>query len=248
MGTLPAAAGDDGSHAPVIVSRFLGLILLGTIAGVGLGLQGCTLATQADILRLDDDLNQLRKKQADVLTKMGDLSGNLEGLNSQLESSQQRMGTLTQKMDDLQADLAHRMQVLSGQVTGTSSATQNAPGDIYRLAYNDYTAGKFDLALVGFRNFVSQFPHADLSAQAQFYIGESEFARKNWPEAAREYEKVSQNYAKSDFRPKALYKRALALQALNKTAEARAALKQLVNDYPRHELAKSAHDLLKDSE
>jgi len=169
------------------------------------GFSGCTLATQQDILKLDDDLNHLRKNQADLVSKMTDLSGNLEGLNSQLESSQQRMSSLSQKLDDLQADLSRRFNVLSGQVTGTSSQGASTPGDMYRLAYNDYQAGKFDLALVGFRNFMSQYPRVEISPQAQFYIGESEFALKNWADAAREYDRIIQQFPKSDYQPKALY-------------------------------------------
>ena len=207
-------------------------------------LSGCTLATQDDILRLDNDLIQLRKNQADLVTKMTDLSGNLQNLNSQLESSQQQMTQLSQKLDDLQADLDRRMGVLSGQVTGTSAPASSNPSDIYRLAYNDYQAGKFDLALVGFRNFVAQFPHADQAPQAQFYIGDSEFARKNWLDASAAYEKVVEMYPKSDFEPKALYKRGLALQALNRTDDAKECFKRLLKEHPHHELAKSARDIL----
>src|SRR5207248_2168181 len=113
-------------------------------------------------------------------TKMTDLSGNLEALNSQLESSQQRMSSLSQKLDDLQADLSRRLNVLTGQVTGTTSPSASSPGDMYRLAYNDYQAGKFDLALVGFRNLLAQYPRTEIAPQAQFQVGESEFARKNF--------------------------------------------------------------------
>jgi tol-pal system protein YbgF len=207
-------------------------------------IQGCTLATQEDILRLDNDLIALRKNQADLVTKMTDLSGNLQNLNSQLESSQQQMTQLSQKLDDLQADLDRRMGVLSGQVTGTSTPASTNPADIYKLAYNDYQGGKFDLALVGFRNFVSQFPHSDLAPQAQFYIGDSEFARKNWLDASSAYDKVVQMYPKSDFEPKALYKRGLALQAMNRSEDAKECFKRLLKEHPHHELAKSAHDIL----
>ncbi len=148
------------------------------------------LATQKDMMQLDDNLTQMRKNQADLSTKMTDLSANLESLNSQLESSQQRMTTLSQKLDDLQADLQRRFNVLSGQVTGTSSQGPSTPGDLYKLAYNDYQAGKYDLALIGFRNFISQYPHAELAPQAQYNIGEGEFARKNYADAAHEYDKV----------------------------------------------------------
>lgn len=212
-------------------------------------LSGCApLATQQDVLKLDEDLNHLRKNQADLVAKMTDLSGNLESLNSQLDSSQQRMSALSQKLDDLQSDLNHRFSVLSGQVTGTTTQGASTPGDMYRLAYNDYQAGKFDLALIGFRNFMSQYPRVDLSPQAQFYIGECAFALKNWADAAAEYNKVVQQFPKSDFEPKALYKRGLALQQMGRTDDAVEAFKRLVKEHPHHELAKSARDILNESQ
>lgn len=206
------------------------------------------LATQQDILKLDSDLNELRKNQADLVSKMTDLGGNLEALNSQLESSQQRMTSLSQKLDDLQADLSRRLNVLTGQVTGTSSPGSSNPGDAFRLAYNDYQAGKFDLALVGFRNFIGQFPKSDLVSQAQFQVGECEFGRKNYLDAIREYDKVVQLYPKSDSAPKALYKKGISLQQAGKRTEASAVFHQLVKQYPRSEAAKTARDILKDSE
>jgi tol-pal system protein YbgF len=218
------------------------------LAVLCLSFQGCMLATQQDILRLDDDLNRMRKGQADVITKMNDLSSNLENLNSQLDSSQQRMTALSQKLDDLQSDLARRFNVLTGQVTGTTSQGASSPGDMFRLAYNDYQAGKFELALASFRNFMNQYPKAELAPQAQFYIGEGEFARKNWIDAAREYDKVVQQYPKSEYAPKALFKRGMSLQALNRTADAKEAFRKLLKEHPTHELAKSARAILKELE
>jgi len=209
-----------------------------------LSFSGCILATQKDILQLDDSVTQLRKNQADLITKMSDLSGNLESLNSQLESSQQRMSVLSQKLDDLQADLQRRFNVLSGQVTGSSGQGLSAPGDLYRVAYNDFQAGKFDLAIVGFRNFLSQYPKVDLSAQAQYNIGECEFARKNYVDATREFDKVIGSFPKSEFAPKALYKKGLALQQAGKKTESHEALRRLIKEYPHHDLTKSARDLL----
>lgn len=209
-------------------------------------LQGCMLATQQDLVRLDDNLTKVRKNQADLVVKMSELSGNLEALNSQLESSQQRMSSLSQKLDDLQSDLQRRFNVLSGQVTGTSTQGVSSPGDMFRLAYNDYQAGKFDLALVGFRNFITQHSQAELAPQAQFYLGECEFGRKNYPDAAREYGRVADQFPKSDFAPKALFKRGVSYQQVNKKNEARDAFNRLIKDYPRHDLAKSARDALRD--
>jgi len=213
---------------------------------VCLSFSGCMLATQKDMLQLDDSLTQMRKNQADLTTKMMDLSSNLESLNSQLESSQQRMTSLSQKLDDLQADLQRRFNVLSGQVTGTAGQGPSTPGDMYKLAYNDYQAGKYDLAVIGFRNFLSQYPHAELAAQVQYNIGECEFARKNFADAAHEYDKVLQSYPKGEFTPKALYKKGVALQQAGRKADAKEAFRRLIKEYPRNELAKSAKDILSD--
>ncbi len=219
------------------------------LGGMVVTFSGCNLATQGDIVKLDDDLTLMRKNQADLVTKMTDLSGNLESLNSQLDSSQQRMSALSAKLDDLQADIARRMSVLSGQVTGTTAGQgASTPGDAFRVASNDYQAGKFDLAVVGFRNFLEQFPRVEVSAQAQFYVAECEFARKNWMTAAKEYDKVVQQYPKTEYVPKALFKKGMALQQADHTAEARSAFQKLVHEYPRHELAASAKDILKESQ
>lgn len=204
------------------------------------------LATQQDLLKLDDNMTHLRKNQADLVTKMSDLSGNLEALNSQLESSQQRMTSLSQKLDDLQADLQRRFNVLSGQVTGSGSSGVASPGDLFRIAYNDYQAGKFDLALVGFRNFLTQYSKTEQAPQAQFYLGECEFGRKNYLDAAREYGRVVENYPKSDFAPKALYKRGVAYAQMNKKAEAREALNRVVKDFPHSDVVRSAKEALKE--
>jgi tol-pal system protein YbgF len=206
------------------------------------------LATQQDILKLDKDINKMREGQADVITKMSELSGNLQALNSQLESSQQRMTVLSQKLDDLQADIDQRMKILSGQVTGTSAPASSSPADQYRLAYNDYQAGKYDLAIVGFRNFVTQYPKSEMAPQVQFYIGEADYARKNYADAAREYERVFQMFPKSEFAPKALFKKGVALQQIGNGDEAEKTMRRLIKEYPRHELAKSARDVLKASQ
>jgi tol-pal system protein YbgF len=179
---------------------------------------------------------------------MSELNGNLQALNSQLESSQERMTTLSHKIDDLQADIVRRMSVLSGQVTGTSAPAASSPNDAYRLAYNDFQAGKFDLAIVGFRNFMTQFPKSELAPVVQFEIGECEYARKNYNDAAREYDRVARTYPKSDYAPKALFKRAIALQQVGKGDEAEDSFQRLIKEDPRHELAKSARDILKSSQ
>jgi TolA-binding protein len=51
-------------------------------------------------------------------------------------------------------------------------------------------------------------------------------------------------YPKSDFAPKALYKKGVSLQQAGRKSEAREAFRRLVKEFPHNELAKSARDIL----
>ena len=41
------------------------------------------------------------------------------------------------------------------------------------MAWADYTAGSYDLAIEGFTSYVRSFPKSEFADNAQFYIGES---------------------------------------------------------------------------
>ena len=50
-------------------------------------------------------------------------------------------------------------------------AAGTSPTKLYEAAYADYTAGQWDLAIIGFDSFIRTFPRSDLEDNAQVNIG-----------------------------------------------------------------------------
>src|SRR4029077_8236968 len=47
----------------------------------------------------------------------------------------------------------------------------------YDKSYSFITSGRYDLAETSFRSFLTAYPKSDLAANAQYFLGESLFAR-----------------------------------------------------------------------
>ena len=58
-----------------------------------------------------------------------------------------------------------------------------SPSRLYDLAWADYTAGNYDLAVEGFSSYVRSFPKSEFADNAQYYIGESYYQRGKLAEA-----------------------------------------------------------------
>ena len=122
--------------------------------------------------------------------------------------------------------------VLPGRPTEPDKATGLSPSEAYGLAYNDYLKGNYDLALLGFQNFLTQFKTTSLAPNAQYWIGESLYGKKEYAKAIEAFDKVVNDYPKSDKVPGALLKAGYATIEIGDKARARTYLKKVVENYP----------------
>ena len=110
-------------------------------------------------------------------------------------------------------------------VTGPNALS---PSRLYDLAWADYTAGNYDLAVEGFSGYVRSFPKSEFADNAQYYIGESYFQRGKLAEAVDAFGRVISTYPKSDVAGQAYYKRGLCYERLNQPDRARESYEYLV--------------------
>lgn len=103
-----------------------------------------------------------------------------------------------------------------------------SPSRLYDLAWADYTAGNYDLAVEGFSSYVRSFPRSEFADNAQYYIGESYYQRGKLAEAVDAFGRVISTYPKSDVAGQAYYKRGLCYERLNQPDRAREAYEYLV--------------------
>ena len=89
---------------------------------------------------------------------------------------------------------------------------------LYLNALRDFTTGKYDLSRQEFTDYTKNFPTNDLAGNAQFYLGEIDYAQGQFPDAINQYDNVLANYPKSFKLAASLLKKGLAELELGKKA------------------------------
>ena len=107
----------------------------------------------------------------------------------------------------------------------------------YRKAYEQLREEKHEEAAKAFRDFVRLFPNHDLSDNAQYWLGECFYARKEFAVAVREFRRVIERYPTGNKVPDALLKVGFSYLSLGSLEAGRQTLEQLQRSYPRHEAA-----------
>jgi tol-pal system protein YbgF len=112
--------------------------------------------------------------------------------------------------------------------SGGGVPTTVSPARLYDMAWADYTAGNYDLAIEGFSSYVRTFPKSEFADNAQYYIAQSYFLRGKFPEAVDGFNRVIGTYPKSDVVGHAYYNRGLAYERMNQPDRARESYDYLV--------------------
>ena len=128
--------------------------------------------------------------------------------------------------------------------TAPVSPAPGSPTRLYDMAWADYTAGSYDLAIEGFTSYVRSFPRSEFADNAQYYIGESYFQRGRLAEAVEAFGRVISTYPKSDVVGQAYYKRGLSYERLNQPDRAREAYDFLIKTAPDSDAGRLAKQRL----
>lgn len=141
-----------------------------------------------------------------------------------------------------------------GAQTGTTPGAQDAapaappvpdPQTLYRSAYADYTQGQYQLAIQGFQQYLQDYGDTDLASNAQFYVGDSYYAQKDYKGAIREYDRCIKQYPRGNKAAAAHLKKAYALLALGQRTAGEHELSLLLRMYPNSHEADLAQERLR---
>jgi tol-pal system protein YbgF len=115
-----------------------------------------------------------------------------------------------------------------------------SPQRLYDTAWTDYTAGQWTLCIEGFGTYLRSFPRSEAADDAQFYIGECNFADGKYAEAMDAYNRVIAGYPKGDKVPDAYYKRGMTFERMGQLDRARESWDTLLKTFPDAEVARLA--------
>jgi len=124
------------------------------------------------------------------------------------------------------------------------AVTAATPAELYKNALNDYTEGNYDLAIEGFRSYITLYPKTSLLPNAHYWLGESFYRRKNHDLAIKQFELFLKDYPNNPKVASAMLKQGYAYLEIGDTSRGRTVLTRLVKRFPKSREAKSAKDRL----
>lgn len=112
----------------------------------------------------------------------------------------------------------------------------------YRDAFALLRAGEYDRAVAAFNDFQANYPQSQYGDNAQYWLAEAHYAKRDYAAAVTEYEKMLAQYPQSRKLSHAMLKIGYSYDSLGKPAEARAVLEDLRTRFPGSAAARLAEE------
>lgn len=182
---------------------------------------------------LTHDIDNIKKRQRDLYV---DLDRRLSGVEQKTaELAKGGTGTATGTAAAAAAVAAQGSQTSSNtqqSVAMVSPQSKQLEREAYERAFNLLREGRHDLAIASFKAYLETYPNADFADNAQYWLGEANYARKRYDVAIQEFNRVLDNYPKSNKRADAMLKMGFSFQELGKTDDAKEVLTNITKLFP----------------
>jgi len=126
-----------------------------------------------------------------------------------------------------------------------SEIEENVARSAYERAFNLLKQRRYDLAITSFKAFLETYPYASYADNAQYWIGEANYANKKYETALEEFQQVISKYPNSPKRADALLKIGYTYIELGNKKMAKHTLNTIVTSYPGTTAAKLAEKRIK---
>lgn len=170
------------------------------------------------------------------------------------ESFKLQEGQLKAREDELRELQKHirQPQTMAGSAsaesTEVSAAETEAVRSDYEIAWRALEKKDYRLAISRFKEFLQKHPKSKLANNAQYWIGESHYALREFDQAILEFDAVRSRYPQADKVPAALLKQGFAFAELGEKVNARLILQEVVEKYAQSPEAAQAKQKLRSLE
>ena len=168
------------------------------------------------------------------------------------EAFKAQEGQLKAREDDLR-ELRKTIQPSSGpsvpaETTELSAAENETVRKDYETAWRALEKKDHRVAISRFKEFLQKHPKSRLASNAQYWIGESHYALREFDQAILEFDAVRSRYPQGDKVAAALLKQGFAFAELGEKVNARLILQEVVEKYAQSPEAVQAKQRLKSLE
>jgi tol-pal system protein YbgF len=194
--------------------------------------------TDAQIAAMSERMRDLEQ----TLTK---LNGQNEGLTHDLDEARrandaekaradaldQRLAALEKRIADQEAAAA--AAAAAAPVAAAPAPASTDPAAAFKAARQMLLDGDYAGAEQAFAGYVEAFPDSAKAPEARYWLGETQFVREAYGDAAGNYLGAVRGWPQTSWAPDAVLKLSRSLVALKKPADACKTLDELTRRYPK---------------
>lgn len=200
--------------------------------------------------QLQAALSRLENSQRAQLQLAGQIEAQqqeMARLRGQIEILTKQVADTQQAQKDIYLDVDTRLKRFEPQaasIDGQQAMVDPGEKRSYDTAIDMFRSGAYADAIPALSAFVRQYPQSPYTPAAQFYIGSSQYALKDYKAAIAQQQALVKNFPTNVRAPDALLVIAGSQVELNDRRGARTTLERIVKDYPGVPAAQTAKDRL----
>jgi len=237
-------------------SRPLGIVLLALVLG------GCSLtkpeeepayvkATAVEqrvdrIERQSEALLELQRQLESEQAELRRLQGALDETQHEAKSTREQQRDLYADLDKRLAAIEARLQVPGGPTAPAApAAASQSDREVYQSALDRLKTRDYAGAERALKDFLSAYPQSALADNAQYWLGETYYVERRYPDALDAFQQVVKQHPDSRKVPDALLKAGYAQYEQKRYREARELLARVVQSYSDSAAATEARERLR---
>ena len=170
----------------------------------------------------------IRLIRADQQMKFGDLDRKVSQISSNLNENQFRLSKIDEQTSEFQKKLAAKLAADSAADNARSAEADK----LFQMAMSDFNAGRYDIAANGFGDLAAQFSELPIAAEAEYWVAECHYAKRNYSDAEQEYIAYVKKYPQGSRLCVALYKLGLTYDKQNKAKSKKMVWKKALEQCP----------------
>jgi tol-pal system protein YbgF len=227
-------------------------------------MRGTLADTRANVQQMQREVSALKERVDETRVQVGRQIGQTS------REGDQRVKNLETRLAKLEEDLKAQAEVLKAReeaikqlgeaveaqqktvpsdgLAEGAAAESDAIRRDYEAAWRTLDKKDYKGAIGRFKEFIKKYPKSALAGNAQYWVGESHYALKEFDQAIIEFDAVRRKYPQGEKVPAALLKQGFAFADLGEKVNARLILQEVVEKYPQSPEAVRAKQRLKSLE
>jgi len=194
-----------------------------------------------ELVRLQNEIYNEQKRQGELLRLMradqqvrfSQVEKEVASLSSSINDSQDKLTRISEQTQEIRKRWDEKAMADSQAVTARNAEIDN----LFEIAHSDFMAGRYDVALSGFKDMIDRFPDHPMAEAAFYWTGECYYARKLYDEAEGAFMLYIKNYPAGKKLCGALFKLGLVYENAKKTKARTMVWQKLLQQCPDSEEA-----------